>query len=348
MKISLCMIVKNEEDVLQQSLNKVGRYVDEIIVVDTGSTDRTKEIALTFTEKVYDFTWCDDFSAARNFSLEKASCDWVLVLDADEVITNFNVGHFWNVIKSDKSVVGRIRLIDIVSDATGEKRCTERISRLFNRRLFHYEGIIHEQIVKKDGNSFNTVPVEITVEHSGYTQEVIQRTDKIARNITLLEQALEKNPEDAYMLYQLAKTYYMAKSYKDAVYCFKRALALPLDFSLEYVKNLVETYGYALINSGSYGEAMCLKNYEKYYASSTDYQFLMALISMNNGRFSQAIEQFMRCIDNKEGKVEGTNSYLPKFNIAVIYECLGYRAEAVRYYEKCENYPAALKRLREI
>lgn len=348
MKVSLCMIVKNEEDLLQQSLSKVRRYVDEMIVVDTGSTDRTKEIARRCGAKVYEFSWCNDFSAARNFSLEKASCDWVLILDADEIITDFKVESIRKVIKAEYPVVGRIKLINIVSDTTGEKRLSERISRFFDRRLFHYEGTIHEQIVQKDGNPYTLVPVDITVEHSGYTQEVLERTGKITRNLKLLEQAVKKSPEDAYLLYQLGKSYYMAKNYNEAVAYFKRALALSLDFSLEYVENLVETYGYALINSGNYGEALCLRNYELYYAGSTDYLFLIGLVYMNNGGFSEAIEQFLRCLNNKEGKVEGINSYLPNYNIAVIYECLGYRTEAVCYYRKCGDYPAALKRLREI
>lgn len=350
MNISLCMIVKNEERLLHHSLNNVDRYVDEIIIVDTGSTDRTKEIARSCGAAVYDFPWCDDFSTARNFSLDQASCDWVLVIDADEVIIDFNVDQIQNIILAEPEhpVVGRIKLINIVVEATAEKRSSERISRLFNRRLFHYEGAIHEQIVRKDGKQFITVPVEITVEHCGYSQEVIRRTDKISRNITLLERALEKSPADTYLLYQIGKVYYMGKNYDKAAAYFRRALALPLNFSLEYAQDLVETYGYTLINSGSYVEALSLKDYEVYYAGTTNYLFLMGLVFMNNGMLSLAIEQFLQCIDNKEGKVEGTNSYLPKYNIAVIYECLGYKAEAASYYEKCGNYPDALKRLERI
>jgi len=348
MKISLCMIVKDEETLLQQSLSRASQYVDEMIVVDTGSTDRTKEIALNCGAKVYDFPWCHDFSAARNFSLEKASMDWVLIIDADEIITDFRVESIRKVIETEYPVVGRIRLINLLTDTTGEKRVSERISRLFDRRLFHYVGAIHEQIVQNDGNDFNTVSVEIAVEHSGYTQELIERTGKIARNLKLLKQAVDESPEDAYLLYQLGKSYYMARNYNESVAYFKRALALTSNFSLEYVEDLIETYGYALINSGDYGEALCLQDYDVYYASSTDYLFLMGLVYMNNGRLSEAIELFLRCSNNKEGKAEGINSYLSKYNIAVIYDCLGNRAEAISYYRKCEDYPAALKRLREI
>lgn len=84
--ISLCMIVKNEERVLARCLNSALRAVDEIITVDTGSTDKTKEIAARYSDKVFDFEWCDDFSAARNFAFSKAERDYILWLDADDVL----------------------------------------------------------------------------------------------------------------------------------------------------------------------------------------------------------------------------------------------------------------------
>jgi glycosyltransferase involved in cell wall biosynthesis len=84
--ISLCMIVKNEEDTLGRCLKSVKDIVDEIIIVDTGSSDRTKEVAGSFTSKIYDFKWIDDFSAARNYSCSKATMDYIMWLDADDVI----------------------------------------------------------------------------------------------------------------------------------------------------------------------------------------------------------------------------------------------------------------------
>lgn len=92
--ISLCMIVKNEEAVLQRCLDSVADLMDEIIIVDTGSTDRTKEIASRYTDKLYDFEWTDDFSAARNYSFSKAGMDYIYVADADEVIDRDNHRRF--------------------------------------------------------------------------------------------------------------------------------------------------------------------------------------------------------------------------------------------------------------
>ena len=92
--ISLCMIVKNEEKNLERCLSSYAPFMDEIIVVDTGSTDRTKEIAARFTDKIYDFVWVNDFAKARNFSFEKATCDYIFSADADEVLEGENRQQF--------------------------------------------------------------------------------------------------------------------------------------------------------------------------------------------------------------------------------------------------------------
>lgn len=89
-EISLCMIVKNEEKVLERCLKSIADLMDEIVIVDTGSTDRTKEIAGKYTDKIYDFEWIDDFSAARNFSFSKATKDYIYAADADEVLNEEN------------------------------------------------------------------------------------------------------------------------------------------------------------------------------------------------------------------------------------------------------------------
>lgn len=346
--LSLCMIVKNEDQNIKSCLSKVVDFVDEIIIVDTGSTDNTKNIASEFTKKVYDFKWCNDFSKARNFAISKAANDWILVLDADEFVTNFfrdNVNKF---IKNslNKKKVGRVQRINIMEDPNGNKKYIERVNRLFNRNYFNYEGIIHEQIRDLNGETYETEIVDIIVEHVGYTKEVLHRTDKIKRNISLLEVAVKNDSEDPYLYFQLGKSYYMMKDYKTSVLYFEKALSFKLDFRLEYVEDLVETYGYALINSGRYSEALILENCIEIYSELPDFQFVMGLVYMNNAKFTQAVERFLKCTKFSHSNVEGITTYSAYYNIGVIYEVLGFKENAIEYYNMCGDYEPAKNRLK--
>lgn len=343
--ISLCMIVKNEEQGLAQCLNSVKDIVDEIIVVDTGSNDTTKEIALKYTNKVYDFIWDNDFAKARNFSISKANNDWILVVDADEIVTNFNVETILSLINSGDKLVGRIKRINIFEDSTGEKKYIERINRLFNKNHYNYTGTIHEQVTSLNNTSYKTVPIDIDIEHIGYIKEVLNKSNKISRNISMLKQAIDDNSNDPYLHYQLGKSYYMGKEYTLASESFEEALKYDINFNYEYAEDLVETYGYSLINTNRFIDAIKIEEFYIYYKEYPDFNFLMGLIYMNNGRFNDAVSSFYRCIGNTEGKIEGVNSYLAYYNIGVIFECLGHTEEASKHYNMCGNYKPALSRL---
>ncbi|AJH01325.2 glycosyl transferase [Clostridium beijerinckii] len=346
--LSLCMIVKNEEENIKNCLSKVDNFIDEIIIVDTGSTDNTKAIVSKFTDKVYEFRWCNDFSKARNFSISKSSNDWILILDADEFITDFSRDKLHEFINDslNQNKVGRIQRVNIMEDSSGNKKYVERVNRLFNKRYFHYEGIIHEQIVALDGKTYETGDVNITADHVGYTKEVLNRTDKLKRNIYLLKEAIKDKFDDPYLYFQLGKSYYMLKDYRTSIFYFEKALCFKLDFKLEYVEDLVETYGYALINSGRYADALVLENCFEVYSRFADFHFLMGLIYMNNAKFTQAVESFIECTKFKYSKVEGITTYSSYYNIGVIYEVLGFMEKAIEYYRMCDDYEQARNRLR--
>ncbi|WP_017211323.1 glycosyltransferase [Clostridium beijerinckii] len=346
--LSLCMIVKDEEKNLKNCLSKAANFVDEIIIVDTGSNDDTKVIAKEFTDKIYDFQWCDDFSKARNFSISKASGDWILVLDADEFISEVpkcSIGKFiMDSLNKDK--VGRIRRVNVIEDSTGIRKYGERVNRLFNRKYFKYEGIIHEQIVSIDGRDYKAESVDISIEHVGYTKEVLRRTNKIRRNIDLLKKALKNNSEDPYIYFQLGKSYYMLKDYEISNLYFEKALTFELNFNLEYVEDLVETYGYSLINSGRYSEALVLENCFEVYEKFSDFHFLMGLIYMNNAMFERAINCFLKCTEFLDSNVEGVTTYSSYYNIGVIYEMLGFSEKSIEYYNMCGDYEPAINRIK--
>lgn len=344
--LSLCMIVKNESETLEKCLSSAKDVVDEIVIVDTGSIDRTKEIALMFTDKVYDFAWCNDFAKARNFSISKASNDWILILDADEVVESFNKEDL-NEFCSGKNnkIVGRLKRINEYEDQYGVKKYIERVNRFFNKNNFHYEGIIHEQIVSGDNAIYKTQGIDLVVNHIGYSKEVLSRTNKIQRNIELLKVAAAENPKDPYLHYQLGKSYFMGKDYKNAYSSFKTALTLIDNFYYEYAEDLIESYGYTLINLELFKEALTLLKYEQYYKNSPDFLFLLGLIYMNNGEFKRSAEIFLKCTEFNEGKIEGITSYLPLYNIGVIFECLGFKEDASNYYELCGDYKPAIARM---
>lgn len=168
--------------------------------------------------------------------------------------------------------------------------------------------------------------------------QIIQREDSISH-------ILQGDEHIPYILYQLGKGYYMAGDYKEACGYFYCALEFDLNPKLEYVIDAVETYGYALINSGNAAEAMLLESVYNEFGSTADFQFLMGLIYMNNERFDDAVEEFLKAVKHKTCRNLGCNSYLAYYNIGVIYECIGEKNKAILYYKKCEQYKQARNRL---
>ena len=147
--VSLCMIVKNEEKILARCLDSIADLMDEIIIVDTGSTDATKKIAANYTDKIYDFTWIGDFAAARNFAFSKASMEYIYSADADEVLDEENREAFC---KLKATLVSEIDIVQMyyanqLSHGTIYNFDKELRPKLFKRlRTFQWQGAIHEQV----------------------------------------------------------------------------------------------------------------------------------------------------------------------------------------------------------
>lgn len=148
--ISLCMIVKNEERVLSRCLDSIKDLVDEIIIVDTGSNDRTKEIAATYTNQVYDFPWNDNFAEARNFSFSKARMEYIYCADADEVLDETNRLRFLQlkqVLLPEIDIVQMLYVNDLSENNTTENYAKEYRPKLYKRlRQFVWQDPIHESV----------------------------------------------------------------------------------------------------------------------------------------------------------------------------------------------------------
>lgn len=211
MDLSLCMIVRDEEAQLSRCLESVKGVVDEIVIVDTGSTDRSVEIAQTQGARVYPFTWCDDFSAARNLSLQHAQGDWILVLDADEVLLPGIVPVLKQAIQSPDHLV-----INLLRQEVGSHQAPySLISRLFRRRAdIHFSHPYHELIDDSVTAILHREPdwkivdlPGIAIAHTGYQRETIDQRQKADRARTLMERFLGSHPEDAYLCNKLGALY---------------------------------------------------------------------------------------------------------------------------------------------
>jgi glycosyltransferase involved in cell wall biosynthesis len=341
------MIVKDEETVLEKCLEAIKKYGYEIVIVDTGSKDRTKEIAYKYTDKVFDFQWCNDFSLARNFSISKADNEYILVIDSDEIVTSLNTKAIDSLLKKNRNKVGRLLRVNEYSRKGIKYKYRERVNRLFSRKYYKYEGSIHEQLIAIDNSKVETYLIPLEMNHYGYEEEELIRKSKIKRNIDMLKNELSNNMKDPYILYQLGKSFYMGENYIEACDYFNKALEIDLDIKLEYVQDLVESYGYSLINSQQYEESMKLLNVYDEFKDSADFIFVIALIYMNNSMFNEAIYQFKKAKLIKECKMDGVNTYLSNYNIGVILECLGDK-EAKKYYKLCGKYEPAILRLKSI
>lgn len=358
MNLSVCMIVKNEEENIRHCLNCLKPYSFELIVVDTGSTDSTRDIVCQYTENVYEFKWCDDFSAARNFAISKASNEYVMVVDSDEYLESIDLEEVYRMIKENPYMVGRVRIKSSFSDKKQEGENVEWISRIFSKEHYRYEGRVHEQVMALERKDYEVYQLPVVFLHSGYNLTEEKRKEKAQRNIRLLKQELEylesskiflaKEEKIPYVLFQLGKSYYLQGDYLQACEYFSKGLSYELNPNLQYVIDMVETYGYALLNSGQADTALFFENIYEEFGDSADFQFLMGLIYMNNTFFKEAIREFEKATSHTLSRCKGVNSYLAHYNIGVIYECLGKQDMARIYYRKCGDYELAKKRLKEM
>ncbi len=345
MNISICIINKNQAENLDKCLRSLAGYDFELVVVDTGSSDNSIEIAGQYTDAVYTYEWNDNFADAKNYSVWKASNDIVITVDTDEFLTFCDYKKLVDLIKNNPQMVGRIERKNIYTRNCENMISDERISRIFDRRFFHYEGAIHEQVCRIDGGLHKTYSAPMTFDHTGYDGTPEQLEAKAMRNIQLLKKALEEK-DDPYLWYQLGKSYFMSKKYTKACETFEKATSYDLDERLEYVIDLVVTYGYTLINLKDYEKALMFVNLYDDFKGSAEFVFLMGLIYMNNAMFDKAVGEFINATHFAACAEEGVNSYKAFFNIGVIYECLGETDKAREYYHKCNNYEKALARIK--
>jgi tetratricopeptide (TPR) repeat protein len=217
-RVSLCMIVRNEEENLAACLDPVAHLFDEMVIVDTGSTDASREIARRYTPRVYDFPWCDDFSAARNESLRHASGDWIFWLDADDRIRPPHVERLRRVIEQldDRP---RVMIMDTVLLHSQPQDEPEHVShaRLFRRHSqLHWRGRVHEQLWPDFGTlGYECVFTDVQIEHLGYVDPALS-IRKLRRKLRLLRMDYAVNPNDPSTLFHLGMSLICTRQFEEA------------------------------------------------------------------------------------------------------------------------------------
>lgn len=198
LKISACYIAKNEAENLAKSIKSLKNQVNEIVVVDTGSTDNTIVVARRLGARVYSFPWQDDFSKARNFALSKAKGDWLILLDADEYFTAKTAGNIRKIIRQAQQVDGLlVQLVNFDVDKAEVQNYFNALRIVRKQAGLHYEGMIHEELKLSGDNSMKLAQVPanmLEIYHTGYATSVSQQ--KIKRNLQMLQQAVENGQSE--------------------------------------------------------------------------------------------------------------------------------------------------------
>jgi glycosyl transferase family 2/tetratricopeptide repeat protein len=224
LRIALAMIVRNEAARLPACLASVGGAVDEIVVVDTGSTDRTPDVARSAGARVIDWPWRDDFAAARNASLAQASGDWVLVLDADEQLAPGSAATLRGIVERTSAAGLDCRLVSTLPADQPAPSLAAWYCRVFEKSPgVRFAGRVHEQIapsIRAAGGRIERS--DVTILHAGYAEP---SDEKLARNLRLLGLDLAERPDDAFALFSLGLTLQAAGRWDEAVEPLERAIA---------------------------------------------------------------------------------------------------------------------------
>jgi tetratricopeptide (TPR) repeat protein len=277
--ISLCMMVKNEEKFLPQCIDSVRNYVDEIIIVDTGSTDRTVEIAEKYTDKIYFHPWEEDFSKHRNQSISYATGDWIFILDADEVLLPECGNTVFEAIK-DESIDSIYATVKSSYDTSKGEAVHNSIRIFRNNGIIHYEGRVHNRVVGEKASKI----YPITLFHEGYNLPPEESRKKFIRTTTILKREIEENPQHPRAHHYLAASYLSEDMYDEAIDSSIKAIDLAdqnnIDDHLYLWSHFIAGLSYIKTNRFDEAEQICLKATSQ-SSKHVDSHYLLTIIYFN-------------------------------------------------------------------
>jgi glycosyltransferase involved in cell wall biosynthesis len=341
-RLSVCLITRNEERFLGKCLQSIRELAHQIVVVDTGSTDATVEIAHQFQAEVHRFPWNDDFSAARNEALKYATGDWVLCLDADEELLPQHLDTLRQEMLDASVMAYRLPIID----AGREQEGCSYVPRLFrNAPGLFFVGRVHEQVftsilVRAEEWSLKNVLGKSTLFHHGYTKELIVSRDKIARNLRLLELAMEELPNEPNLLMSYGMELARSGQLQAGLEHYIEALHLisnlpPSQVVPELRETLLTQLSTHLMAAKAFNEIVRLWNsaFAKSAGMTASQHFILGLAYMELKQFAEAAEQMRHCLAKRNQPVlSPINREIvkagPSHCLAICLSTLGQKAAA--------------------
>ena len=340
--LSLCMIVKNEEEFLANCLESVRNVVDEMIIVDTGSTDGTVDIARRYNAKVYFHEWQNSFSEARNFALQFVTGDWVLQLDADEELVQEDIPLLLQTIRStDANAV----FVSLYNELPEDSVSKHYFPRLYRKGMAHYEGIVHNQLIFQG----QAVHAEIRILHHGYNLDPEKMARKYERSARLLEKQLQQNPNYIFAWHNLIRIHRNQLKY-DLVIKEAQDVLQRLPYESGQPSYLMIAYDAAVCayKKGDYAtsENFCKIALEKnphYVDALTVY----ASILIQHKKYQQAIPVLHKALENLRDLEENPRFTMLKIDSIgteyMLYKHIGYCHIQLQSLDKAEE--ALLKSL---
>jgi glycosyltransferase involved in cell wall biosynthesis len=276
MKVSACIMAKNEQEMLPRCLESIKDWVDEIILVDTGSTDKTVEIAKEYGAKVYHHEWQNDFSLHRNQTIKYATGDWIFIIDCDEEVVSDMASFKKRLTRIPPQVSG---LTVTVSEISGGEPTTSWLGVRFFRKTsgVHYKNAVHNKAVYDGG----CAATNIQMNHYGYSLSPEKMEKKRNRTEELLIQRLQDNPDDVIVYYYLTQMKIGQKDYDEAekygIKFFKKISISPKDFQYASVMYFFMPWIYLHKKDGDKAYAWAKKGLE-FYPDDLDLNYIMARI----------------------------------------------------------------------
>ncbi|WP_245788870.1 glycosyltransferase [Spirulina major] len=335
MKLSLCMIVKDEEQSLPHCLDSAKDVVDEIVILDTGSSDRTIAIAKDYGATVAEFPWNNDFAAARNEALKHVTGDWVLVLDADEELTEEAGPHIRTAMVDDSLLV-----VSLIREELGAVQSPYSLtSRLFRRHpkiefSRPYHALIDDSVMAllaaEPQWNFATLQT-VAIAHTGYTQASISKKDKKARAQKAMETYLADHPDDPYVCSKLGALYTTSGQHKPGRELLERGLKTPnLDPPVAYELHYHLANAYARRNNTD----QAVIHYQA-AISQNIFPLLKLGALINFGSLLHIAGEYEMAQRPLGAAIQiDPSCMLAYYNLGLVFKALGNYNDAIKAYEK--------------